>query len=169
VLWAQEFARVSAMSMRPVSVIALLAIGVVLSDSVSGQEQPLYRSHTRTVPVYATVVDTRGRLVPDLGQADFSITDNGKAIALSMFSNDPQPFTAVVMLDTSARWVLRAGEDRRLGSDIRARRRGTAKSIPARIRTSSSGRQNPHPGRPCGQTWLDRPLSEELYRGAGGG
>lgn len=83
-LWAQEFARVSAMSMRPVSVIALLAIGVVLSDSVSGQEQPLYRSHTRTVPVYATVVDTRGRLVPDLGCGSFENMDNAIALPLSV-------------------------------------------------------------------------------------
>ena len=52
--------------------------------------------------VYATVMDARGRLVPDLDQTDFSIEDGGKAAAMSVFSNDSQPFTAVVMLDTSA-------------------------------------------------------------------
>ena len=52
--------------------------------------------------MYATVVDARGRLVPDLDQTNFSIDDSGKTAAISVFSNDSQPFTAVVMLDTSA-------------------------------------------------------------------
>jgi Ca-activated chloride channel family protein len=54
------------------------------------------------VPIYATVVDSGGRLVPDLQRGDFSILDNGKPVDLSLFSNESQPFTAVVMLDTSA-------------------------------------------------------------------
>ena len=52
--------------------------------------------------MYATVTDSRGRLVPGLEQTDFSIEDSGKAAPVSVFSNDSQPFTAVVMLDTSA-------------------------------------------------------------------
>jgi Ca-activated chloride channel family protein len=79
--------------------------GVVLfagSLAVSGQEQPIFKSNVRTVPIYATVVDPSGRLVPDLAQADFSIFDNGKPADLTLFSNESQPFTAVVMLDTSA-------------------------------------------------------------------
>jgi Ca-activated chloride channel family protein len=47
-------------------------------------------------------VDPSGRLVPDLERGDFSILDNGKPAELSLFSNESQPFTAVVMLDTSA-------------------------------------------------------------------
>ncbi len=74
----------------------------LLTVRTSTQEQPLYRSGVRTVPVYATVIDARGRLVPELNQADFSIMDNGKPAALSIFSSESQPFTAVVMLDTSA-------------------------------------------------------------------
>jgi Ca-activated chloride channel homolog len=68
------------------------------------QEQPqVFRAGTRTeVPVYATVIDAGGRLVPDLQQADFTVTDDGKPVELTQFSNASQPFTAVVMLDTSA-------------------------------------------------------------------
>jgi Ca-activated chloride channel family protein len=80
------------------SVIALLAGSVVLAS----QEQPIFKSNVRTVPVYATVVDTSGRLVPDLEQTDFTILDNGKPADIALFSNESQPFTAVVMLDTSA-------------------------------------------------------------------
>jgi Ca-activated chloride channel family protein len=66
------------------------------------QDQPVFRSSIRTVPIYATVLDSNGRLVPDLERADFSITDNGKPADVTLFSNESQPFTAVVMLDTSA-------------------------------------------------------------------
>ena len=54
------------------------------------------------MPIYATVVDASGRLVPDLEQADFTVLDNGKPAEVALFSNESQPFTAVVMLDTSA-------------------------------------------------------------------
>ena len=78
--------------------VALLAGSLV----VAKQEQPIFKSNVRTVPIYATVVDPSGRLVPGLEQADFSILDNGKPADVSLFSNESQPFTAVVMLDTSA-------------------------------------------------------------------
>lgn len=78
--------------------VALLAGSLV----VSAQDQPIFKSNVRTVPIYATVVDASGRLVPDLAQADFSILDNGKPTDVTLFSNESQPFTAVVMLDTSA-------------------------------------------------------------------
>ena len=78
--------------------IAVFAGSLVLA----GQEQPIFKSTVRTVPVYATVIDTSGRLVPDLEQADFTVLDNGKPADVSLFSNESQPFTAVVMLDTSA-------------------------------------------------------------------
>jgi Ca-activated chloride channel family protein len=41
-------------------------------------------------------------LVPELIREDFIVLDNGKPVELTLFSNEPQPFTAVVMLDTSA-------------------------------------------------------------------
>jgi Ca-activated chloride channel family protein len=81
-----------------VSVTVLLAGSLVLARP----EQPVFRSTVRTVPIYATVVDASGRLVPDLQQADFTVLDNGKPAEVALFSADSQPFTAVVMLDTSA-------------------------------------------------------------------
>ena len=82
----------------------LVAALFVAAGSVSllADSQPTFRSSVRTVPVYATATDTSGRLVPDLTQEDFEILDNGKPVTISQFSNDPQPFTVVVMLDTSA-------------------------------------------------------------------
>jgi len=71
-----------------------------------GQQQPTFRSATRTVPVYATVTDATGRLVPDLEQGDFEIWDNGKKVAISLFENSIQPITVVVMLDTSGSMTM---------------------------------------------------------------
>jgi Ca-activated chloride channel family protein len=87
------------MSCLVTSAVALAGVAVLAHPA---QEQPIFRSAIRTVPVYATVVDANGRLVPDLQRADFSIVDNAKPAELSLFSNESQPFTAVVMLDTSA-------------------------------------------------------------------
>lgn len=75
---------------------------VAAAGAASLAAQPTFRSSVRTVPVYATAADASGRLVSDLSQDDFEILDNGKPVTVSAFSNDPQPFTAVVMLDTSA-------------------------------------------------------------------
>lgn len=75
---------------------------VAAAGAASLAAQPTFRSAVRTVPVYATAADGSGRLVSDLAQDDFEILDNGKPVTVSAFSNDPQPFTAVVMLDTSA-------------------------------------------------------------------
>lgn len=78
--------------------IALLASAVVLG----AQDQPVFRSSVRTVPIYATVIDASGRLVPELQQSDFTVLDNGKPSDVTLFSNESQPFTSVVILDTSA-------------------------------------------------------------------
>src|SRR5688572_6942312 len=85
---------------------ALLVVSVVSAQQPQPQppqtDQPLFRSTVRTVSIYATVVDASGRLVPDLQRDDFIILEDGKPVDVTLFSNEPQPFTAVVMLDTSA-------------------------------------------------------------------
>jgi Ca-activated chloride channel homolog len=87
------------MSSFALSVIAVLAAPLVLAQQ---EQQPIFKSSVRTVPVYATVIDASGRLVPSLEQTDFAVIDNGKPADIALFSNESQPFTAVVMLDTSA-------------------------------------------------------------------
>ena len=60
-----------------------------------------YRSVANLVSVFTTVTDESGRLVTDLRRDDFEVRDNGRVQPLTVFSNDLQPFTAVVMLDFS--------------------------------------------------------------------
>jgi len=69
------------------------------------QQEPVFRAATRTVPVYVTVTDAEGRLVPDLGRDDFEILDNGKPQTISIFANDIQPIMVVMMLDRSGSMV----------------------------------------------------------------
>ena len=85
-----------------VPVLAAGMAGLALAAAPAAQDQPIFRASVRTVPVYSTAFDANGRLVPDLTQNDFSVFDNGKPAEIALFSSEPQPFTAVVMLDTSA-------------------------------------------------------------------
>jgi len=82
--------------------LVVAAIAGMALATPAAQDQPIFRSAVRTVPIYATVLDAGGRLVPDLTQEDFSVLDNGRPADIALFSSEPQPFTAVVMLDTSA-------------------------------------------------------------------
>ena len=68
--------------------------------SLAAQE-PTFKGAIRTVAVYATVANAEGRLVPDLGRAAFSVLDNGKRQELTLFANDVQPITVVLLLDRS--------------------------------------------------------------------
>ena len=64
-------------------------------------QPPQFGAANRTVAVYATVTGARGRLVPDLTRDDFAIDDNGKRQTLTLFSNDVQPITMIMLLDRS--------------------------------------------------------------------
>ena len=62
---------------------------------------PVFRSGVQTVAIYATVNDREGRLVPDLSREAFTILDNGQSTPVTLFSNDIQPITVVMLLDMS--------------------------------------------------------------------
>ena len=81
--------------------LALLA-AVLLAVPVALMGQPTFRAGTQVVPLYVTVQDPDKRLVPDLALEDFEVLDNGKPVTLTQFSNEPEAFSVVVMLDTSA-------------------------------------------------------------------
>jgi len=90
------------MSRRALSTLAALAI---LPAALAAQ-QPTFKAGTQVVPLYVTVVDPTKRLVPDLGQEDFEVLDNGKPVTLTLFSNEPEAFSVVAMLDTSGSMTL---------------------------------------------------------------
>jgi len=78
----------------------------VLAASVTVTPQQKLKSVTRTVPLFVTVTDTDGRLVPDLEREDFEVYDNGKVQSLTVFENKSMPIGVIVMLDTSGSMTL---------------------------------------------------------------
>ena len=83
--------------------IALVVL--TLGASIAAQTPAQYRGSTELVSVYATVQERNGRLVPDLRQEDFTVTDNGREQRITFFSNDVSPFSVVVMLDRSGSMI----------------------------------------------------------------
>jgi VWFA-related protein len=82
---------------------AVFAGAIAAGGGVTGAaQQPTFRSGTQFVPLFTTVTDAQGRLVPDLDRDQFTILDNGKVQNVTVFENETQPFTAIVMLDFSA-------------------------------------------------------------------
>lgn len=80
---------------------AFVALIASLAGSSLLSQQPTFKSGARSVAVYATVADKDGRLVPDLTREDFEIRDNGRAQPITVFSNEVQPISLVMMLDRS--------------------------------------------------------------------
>jgi VWFA-related protein len=83
------------------SSIVLLFAATATALASARPQPPTFVSGNRTVAVYATVTNADGRLVPDLTRDDFSIEDDRKRQELTLFSNDIQPITAVMLLDRS--------------------------------------------------------------------
>src|ERR1700682_256653 len=75
-----------------------LVIGV---GALAARQEPTFKGGIRTVAVYATITNAEGRLVPDLPRDAFSVFDNGKRQELTLFANDLQPITVVMLLDRS--------------------------------------------------------------------
>ena len=79
---------------------AVVAFAMVATVALHAQ-QPTFTGANRTVAVFATVTDANGRLVPDLTREQFQIDDNGARQELTLFGNDIQPITVVMLLDRS--------------------------------------------------------------------
>jgi VWFA-related protein len=87
------------------------------SGAVFALQEPNFKAGNRTVAVYATVTSADGRLVPNLTREAFTIFDKGKRQDLTLFANEIQPITVVLLLDRSGsmranfRLVEQAAED----------------------------------------------------------
>ena len=112
-----------------VSGVVAIFFAITASGPSADQQQPPFRSGTKTVAVYATVSENNGRLVPDLTRDDFEIREDGKVRPLTIFATENQPITIVVMLDKSGSMrasygLVRAGAEafvRRLTAGDKAR------------------------------------------------
>jgi len=89
--------RASRRALAAISLTLALAGGAALVRA----QQATFSAGNRTVAVYATVTDAAGRLVPDLARDQFQVDDNGKRQELTVFANEIQPITVVMLLDRS--------------------------------------------------------------------
>jgi Ca-activated chloride channel family protein len=87
--------------LRARSLAVILVLCTALAVVSHAQQPTTFKGGTRTVAVYATVTDPTGRLVPDLNRDAFEVHDNGKRQDITVFANDLQPITVVLMLDRS--------------------------------------------------------------------
>jgi VWFA-related protein len=78
----------------------VLLVSAAAAQTGAGQ-QPAFRVVADNVPVFATVTDKAGRLVPGLTRADFQVLDSGKPQPLTVFDNSPQPVRLIVLIDVS--------------------------------------------------------------------
>jgi len=86
--------------------VLVAAFAVSAWSVLSFAPQPTFREGTQIVSLFATVMDSQKRLVPDLQESDFEVLDNEKPQSLVFFQNETQPITVVVMLDTSGSMTL---------------------------------------------------------------
>ena len=82
----------------PVLVLGLALVTPRVPAFQTGQP---FRTGVNTVPVYATVTDARGMLVPDLSAQDFEVYDEGRRQVITVFNRDVQAMTLAILLDRS--------------------------------------------------------------------
>jgi VWFA-related protein len=86
---------------RAVWLICSAFVAVLLQGLASSQQEQVFKAGNQTVAVYVTVTDAGGRLVPDLELPSFMVFDDHKRQDLTLFANDIQPITVVMLLDRS--------------------------------------------------------------------
>ena len=101
-------------------IVPVAVVTIALTHATWAQQTPQQpiRSGARTVAVYATVTDKDGRLVPDLEREVFEVRDNGKPQPLTVFSNEIQPLSIVMMLDRSGSMMGNAGLVQRAAAEF---------------------------------------------------
>jgi len=87
-------------------VLASLAFSEVAPDRSSRDpqkhvEQEPVRLNATLVQVPAVVTDRTGKFVGDLARDDFTVSEDGKHQDISLFAAVRQPFSAILVLDTS--------------------------------------------------------------------
>ena len=79
---------------------------LLAATSLLAKQQGVFRAGVITVPIYTTVTDKTGRLVPDLEEEHFEILDNLKPQKIAFFRSDVQPVSVVIALDMSGSMIM---------------------------------------------------------------
>lgn len=71
------------------------------SKPTPNPEDEVVRVETNLVTTPVSVLDRNGRFIPGLRKKDFKIFENGVPQAITYFQSSEQPFTVILMIDTS--------------------------------------------------------------------
>ena len=82
----------------PALALGLALLGLRVAAFQAGQP---FRTGVKTVPIYATVTDSRGALVADLGASDFEVEEEGRRRPITVFNSGVQAMTIAILLDHS--------------------------------------------------------------------
>ena len=88
-------------TITPVRMHLLVCSVVFALVAVPRAQQPVFRAETDVVPIYATVTGSGGRAVTNLTADDFVVQVDGSEMPIASFSNEPQPFAGVLLMDYS--------------------------------------------------------------------
>jgi len=86
---------------KPVFIILALA-GVVAPAQEKAQEKdPIFTTDAQLVVLHATVVDARGKLIPNLPKDAFTVLENGVTQPLKTFRREDVPVSMGLIIDSS--------------------------------------------------------------------
>jgi VWFA-related protein len=71
------------------------------SAKAGSADDEIIKVETNLVTTPVSVLDRSGRFIPNLKQKDFSIFENGVPQKITYFQSSEQPFTVVLLIDTS--------------------------------------------------------------------
>lgn len=78
----------------------------VLASNEIGGTDIVFHAKGRVVEAYATITDSRGRYVDDLGEDQFTLVDGQKPVKLIGFESHAQPVSVALLLDTTGSMSL---------------------------------------------------------------
>src|SRR5262249_16677196 len=80
---------------------AAFVLATLLSASITGSQQPVFRAEARLVVLHPTVRNGRGDLVTQLDQGAFTVFENGKRQPITLFRRDDVPVSIGLLIDNS--------------------------------------------------------------------
>ena len=100
------------------AIVALIVAAIALFPSHSlsqppsaadrRETAPVFRAAVNRVTLFATVRDSRGRLVPNLSARDFELLDEGRPLQIVDFRSDGVPVSLALLLDVSGSMAVGA-------------------------------------------------------------
>lgn len=79
----------------------VLLLSLALAPAAIPQDGAVFRTESRMVEVYATVLDHRGHYVDGLPRDSFQISENGRPQPIASFDSDATELSCAILLDTT--------------------------------------------------------------------